>query len=51
MKNLDIAEAQKNALPEALEAQLATKIDLREVKNELKLDMAGIEAPHGQSVR
>lgn len=35
-----IAEAQKDALSEALETQLATKADLLEGKNELKLDMA-----------
>ena len=44
-----IAEAQKDALSEALETQLATKADLLEVKNdllevknELKLDISGL---------
>lgn len=37
-----IAEAQKDALSEALETQLATKADLLEVKNDLKLDIASL---------
>ncbi len=39
-----MAEAQKESLAEALDSTLATKTDLLATKNELKLDLARMDA-------